>query len=192
VLGRLKPNVEWFMNLAIVDSNILDLIQKEGILHYLIKLPFLDLVPSRRAREEAEVSGREYTTPFERSFDAPVPAITNDLNRRTNDAAVIVGPSPGMKHVAQMKLSVYSKAKTRNHADDQEVIGSALDLYEIRKRDERYKRFYFISGDRHCCKKANDYFRLQRIPIEVLYARLPGAKSVSGVREVSQVLVSSK
>lgn len=173
------------MRLAILDSNVLNMIQPGSIFEYLSRVPNLELVPSRRAREEAEEDlAKSYMTPLSKEYDAPVSLLADNPLRLGDDPAVISGPTSGMKAVHKLRQTVYLKSTTKKHIDDQEIIGSAIDLWERKKGDRSYTEFFFISGDRGCCNKAMKYFESQNIGIKVLHAKVPGAKQVPGVCEV--------
>jgi len=173
------------MKLAIFDSNVFNLIQPTQELHYLQNIAGLEIVPARRAREEAKQSGCNLPTPLSQDRDAPAPMMTNNPNRNTNDPAVLAGPTRGMAETKKIAATVYTRSSTNKHTDDQEIIGSAVDLYH--SRHSKYSDVYFISGDQNCCRKAKEYFTRENIRIEVLHAKIPPARSIPGIRTVQDV-----
>lgn len=175
------------MTLLILDANILNLIQPGEFLYYVTKLSDVECVPARLAREEAEDSGRSFPTPLGKEQDAPVPLISNHSKRCSNDPAVITIPERFYQLCRELQSTVYAGSTTKKHQNDQEVIASAILLWEKRIQDSAPLDAFFVSGDRTCCRKANDFFNQQRFALKSLFVKLPGGRSVAGVREFDRV-----
>jgi hypothetical protein len=60
-----KSYLEKRMNLVIIDANVFAVIQPGQPLYYLRGIADLEIVPARKAREEAEESGQNFATPYE-------------------------------------------------------------------------------------------------------------------------------
>lgn len=173
------------MKLAIIDSDVFNQIQRTQGLYYLQHMADLVIVPPRRAREQAEESRHNFATPISPDRDAPAPMMTNNLRRRSNDPAVLAGPTKGMIETEKIATTVYRDSTTNKHADDQEIIGSAVELYC--STHSKYSDVYFVSADQRCCRKAKAYFAQENIRIEVLHAKIPQANAIPGIRTVQDV-----
>jgi hypothetical protein len=120
--------------------------------------------------------------------DAPVALRLNDPDRGINDLGVVMLPNESNNDEARLRRSSYGNCSFDAHKDDMEVIGSACRLWTEKRTDPRYSHFYFISGDRKCCKKALDYFKQNDLEIEVLFARRCDSSGIRGIRDVAQLL----
>jgi len=183
----MKSNSEKRVKLAIVDANVCTLMQPNQPLHYLHGIVDLEIVPARKAREEADVSGENFATPLSPDRDAPAPMMSNTLSRRSNDPAVLVGPTRGMIEAKKIAKIVYAKSTTDKHRSDQEIIGSVIELYYSTR--PKYECVYFVSADQHCCKKARKYFAQENISIQILHARVPPAEAIPGIKTVQEIFV---
>lgn len=170
------------MIILVIDSDVLNLVQPGAPLHYLAIYPRVKLVPSRRAREQGEASSNQFITPFPEAEDAPVALITSHPGRRLSDPASILAPSRGMQEIPHMRNGAWSGGSDKHFAD-QEVLASAIDLYERARRDDSQVEVYFLTGDRTFCKKATAHLGDRNIPIKVLFARKEG-KKLPSAREV--------
>ena len=175
------------MTLLILDSNILNLIQPGEFLHYVTKISEVVCVPTRLAREEAEESGRSFSTPLDKEQDAPVALISNHLKRFSNDPAVVTIPGRFYQLLRELRSTVYASSTTKKHQKDQEVIASAVLLWEQHMQESDAIHAYFVSGDRTCSKKADEFFKQQGFSLKSLFVRLPGGRPVAGVEEFDKI-----
>ncbi len=174
------------MTLLIMDSNVLNLIQPGQFLDYVTTMRGVECVPARLAREEAEASGISFPTPLGKDHDAPVPFIKNHPKCCKNDPAV-VKTSRFFQLLSELRFTVYANSTTQQHQNDQEVIASSILLWEKRMRASATLEAYFVTGDRDCCKKANNFFKLQGFALKSLFVKLPGGRSVAGVEEFNKI-----